>query len=88
MSIQAKVKLEMVDDAKNRGITFRDLFESIQEEIQNYERLGKLDELMEQKVILTLTDLKGTVLEGYLTLHVGWLEDGNVLLTGNLKDVY
>ncbi|WP_339193832.1 hypothetical protein MKY95_18905 [Paenibacillus sp. FSL P4-0176] len=73
---------------KNQGITFRELYEDILSEIEDYKKLGLLDELMTQTVKLNLVDLNGRVIDGPATLTVGWLEGGSVLITGNVEEIY
>jgi hypothetical protein len=87
-SMEKQWTVTLQKDLNNNSITFKELYESILEEIDNYERLGMLDELMNQKVVLDLVDYDGQVLHGDATLFVGFLEGGSVLLTGNLKGVY
>jgi hypothetical protein len=69
-------------------ITFKDLFEEMKKEVDKYEELGMLDELMNQKVLLNLYDRQGNILEGSATWFVGWLEGGDVLVTGILTDIF
>jgi len=73
---------------KNQGITFRELYEDMLSEIEDYKKLGLLDELMTQTVKLNLVDLNGRVIDGSATLTVGWLEGGSVLITGNVEEIY
>jgi hypothetical protein len=49
--------------------------------------MGILDELMNQKIIISMSDLEGNVLEGHSTMSVGWLAMGGVCLAANLKNV-
>lgn len=69
-------------------LTFQELYDELQDEIKDYTLSGQLDELMSQKIKVYITDLEGQVLEGYLTGVIGWLEDGEVLLTANLRDIF
>ncbi|MEK4006502.1 hypothetical protein [Paenibacillus sp. FSL H3-0333] len=71
-----------------KAITFKELYEDILNEIDSYKELGTLDELMNQKVRLSLLDANGKVIEGAATLAVGWLENGDVLITGGIEGVY
>jgi hypothetical protein len=75
-------------DQQLKAITFRELYEDILDEIESYKELGMLDELMNQKVRLSLLDANGKVIEGAATLVVGWLENGDVLITGGIEGVY
>lgn len=83
-----KVALEKEKEENVEYITFKDLFEHMKKEIDRYEELGMLDELMNQKVLLSLYDRQGNILEGSATLFVGWLEGGDVLITGTLTDIF
>lgn len=88
MENKINLTLEMDNENINNAITFKELYESILQEIEDYKKLDMLDELMNQKIIMNMTDLNGNVVYGYSTLFVGWLESGNVLITGALNDVY
>lgn len=83
-----KVALEKEKEENVGYITFKDLFEEMKKEVDKYEELGMLDELMNQKVLLNLYDRQGNILEGSATLFVGWLEGGDVLVTGILTDIF
>lgn len=78
----------LTDKDKNEGITFKQLYEDILDEIEIYKELGSLDELMSQTVKLNLVDLNGKVIDGSATLTVGWIEGGSVLITGNVEGIY
>ncbi|MDH6674285.1 hypothetical protein M2277_004977 [Paenibacillus sp. LBL] len=73
---------------QEQAITFKELYEDILNEISAYKELGCLDELMNQKVRLSLLDAEGKVVEGAATLAVGWLENGDVLITGSIEGVF
>ncbi|MCR8641376.1 hypothetical protein NV379_01785 [Paenibacillus sp. N1-5-1-14] len=82
--------VNLLKDTTNEknAITFKELYQDIINEIRIYERRGELDELMKQKVTLSFNDLNGSVLGGYCTLFVGWLESGSVHIVGSLSDIY
>lgn len=67
-------------------VTFGDLYKEVLAEIEKYDKSGQLDELMKSKVNLNLCDQEGNVLHGYATMFVGWSENGDVIVTGNLTD--
>lgn len=81
-------EIVMTNKDNNKGITFKELYEDILNEIEIYKKLGSLDELMTQTVKLNLVDLNGRVIDGPATLTVGWLEGGSVLITGNVEGIY
>ena len=72
---------------KSHQITFGDLLKLMQEEMEGYDKLGRLDELMNQKMIVHINDLEGQVVQGYITDLIGWLKNGDVLITSNLEDM-
>ncbi|GAA4879145.1 hypothetical protein GCM10023310_69090 [Paenibacillus vulneris] len=82
------ITLHKDDVNENSQITFRQLYNEILNEMETYRNLGRLEELMDQKVKIDICDLNGNVIEGYVNLFVGWLEHGEVLLTGNLRDIF
>lgn len=81
-------EITMTSKDNNQAITFKELYEDILTEIESYKKLDLLDELMNQKVKLNLVDLNGKIIDGPATLTVGWLESGDVLITGNVEGIY
>lgn len=88
MSEAQTYEIVMTNKDNNQGITFKELYEDILNEIEIYKKLGSLDELMNQTVKLNLVDLNGRTIDGPATLAVGWLESGGVLITGNVEGIY
>lgn len=88
MSKEVTVKLMPDKTNENLTMSFEELYNSILEEIETYEKLGLLEELMQQKVVLDIVDFKGSVITAYPTLFAGWLESGKVCISGNLEGVY
>ncbi|WP_010497776.1 hypothetical protein [Paenibacillus elgii] len=82
------ITLHKDDINESAQITFRQLYNELLAEMETYRKLGLLEELMDQKIKIDIVDLNGNVLGGYATLFVGWLENGEVLLTGNLREVF
>jgi hypothetical protein len=84
------IKVTLTPDKQNESdtITFGDLYNSILEEIETYEKLGMKEELMKQKLVLNINDLNGNVISAYPTLFVGWLESGKVCVVGSLEGIY
>lgn len=86
---EENIKLYKDDYNENCTITFREFYNQILDEIDNYKRLDRLDDLMDQKMSMQIVDLEGQILEGYMTSGlIGWLENGDVLISGNLRDIY
>lgn len=88
MNNKEKIELFKDDYNENRTITFRELYEAIQNEMNTYDKLGKLDDLMNQKMSMQIIDLEGQVLDSYMTDFIGYLEDGTVMVVGNLRNIY
>lgn len=88
MEIKMMVTLNKVITNKEDRLTFKDLYESILDEIKTYEKLGIVDELMDQEVVVNVYDSEGKVLNANINSLIGWLESGKVMLTGNLDDIY
>ncbi|PYY28203.1 hypothetical protein [Paenibacillus illinoisensis] len=80
--------IQVLKEQKTESITFKQLYEEMLSEIELYENLGKLDELMNQKVVVSLYDSAGRVVSADLNDLIGWLEQGNVLLNGQITGVY
>lgn len=80
--------IQVAKEHKTESITFKQLYEDMLSEIDVYEKLGKLDELMNQKVVVSLYDSAGRVVSADLNDLIGWLEQGNVLLNGQITGVY
>jgi hypothetical protein len=59
------IKVTLTPDKQNESdtITFGDLYNSILEEIETYEKLGMKEELMKQKLVLNINDLNGNVIK-------------------------
>lgn len=73
---------------KINPLTFKQLYEDMVSEMEIYKNLGRLDELMEQPVLLDLMDAEGSPISGIAYLAIGWLENGGVLITGEVNSVY
>ncbi|MFI2856917.1 hypothetical protein ACH6EH_07225 [Paenibacillus sp. JSM ZJ436] len=88
MSDSQTYDISMSNKDENQGITFKELYEDMLGEIDYFKKLGLLDELMNQPIKLNLVDSNGKVVEGPATLAVGWLESDDVLITGNIENVF
>jgi len=88
--MNAKEIIQLHQDTANRKhqITFKRLYEDVLSEVEDAAKRGQEEELMQQKIELSIVDQQGNVIQGYATLMVGWLEGGGVLITGNLLDIY
>lgn len=82
------IKLSFDNNELDETLTFKDLYEAMLSEIETYKELNLLDELMEQKVTIDVNDLNGHVLNAEPKLFVGWLEQGKVCISSELKSVY
>jgi hypothetical protein len=84
------IKVTLTPDKQNESntITFEELYNNILEEIETYEKLGMKEELMKQKLVLSINDLNGNVIQAYPTVFVGWLENDKVCVVGNLEGIY
>ncbi|MEL3959484.1 hypothetical protein NST17_20240 [Caldifermentibacillus hisashii] len=85
MDTRANIALETVK--KEHVLTFRDMYESMIEEMETYKKLHKLDELMDQEIVVQLNDGNGNILQGFPQLFVGWLEGGGVCVSGGLDAI-
>lgn len=88
MQKQENITLYKDDVNTDNHMTFKELYDDLQDEVDIYSELGTVDELLKQKVIIQISDLEGQILEGYVTNMIGYLEGGEVLLTANLRDVF
>ncbi|WP_211747933.1 hypothetical protein [Paenibacillus sp. Marseille-Q4541] len=75
-------------ERKYENLTFKQLYEDMLSEIDTYEKSGMLDELMKQKVTVHAYDAEGKIVAVDLTDLIGWLENGNVMTIGQVRDVY
>ena len=83
-----KVKLETYNKEDLIELyTFKDLYEDMLEEIKRYEKLDKLEDLMNANISLELLDKKGRVLSGKMNFSAGYLEDDNYHTQGYLEYV-
>lgn len=87
MTMQTK-KIEFNNETVIESLTFKEVLEAFQDEIEDYTKLKLQEELMIQRVVVNLYDANGGIVKGYLNNVIGWLEGGEVLLTGQIDDVF
>ncbi len=87
MTVQTK-KIEFDNETIKNSITFAEMMDMFSEEIEDYTKLKLQEELSKQKVVVSLYDVNGGIVAGNITDVIGWLEVDNVLLIGEVTDVY
>ena len=86
--IEKKVNIYIEDNGNREFETLRDLMEQLNDDIKYAESEGYKDELMNTPITLELSDIHGQIIEGRLTLTVGEVIGGEIILTGNIEGVY
>lgn len=86
--IEKKVNIYLEDNGNREFETLRDLMEQLNDDIKYAESEGYKDKLMSTPITLQLSDIHGQIVEGRLTLSVGEVIGGEIILTGNIEGVY
>lgn len=82
------ISLEILKDAKDVAINFKQLQNDIASEIELYPpEEYSIEDLNNQPIMLQLSDANGKTIFGYCSIFVGWLENGGILLAGNISEV-
>lgn len=81
-----EVKLYLRNNGNNSFETVKDLIHTIQDYEQWAIENDRLDEFLNQKVLLELSDIEGQIACGDMCLSVGWCGD-RFLLTGNIQSI-
>jgi hypothetical protein len=81
------IEIETTEERAYEPVTFKDLLESMNNEMDVYEKIGLLDELMEQEIMLDITDYRGNILLADVSMPIGFVEGGGFVLAGNLSKV-
>lgn len=85
--MKTSLLLEPIKPLPDDVVDTAELLESLQEEVECYDKLGIKEELLQQEVVMQLIDANGHILSGRATLPVGWLEGGSFLITGSLEKI-
>lgn len=81
-----EVKLYLQNNGNNSFETVKDLIHTIRDYEQWAIENDRLDEFLNQKVLLELSDIEGQIACGDMCLSVGWCGD-RFLLTGNIQSI-
>lgn len=84
---EKEVKIYLQDNGNKEFETVKDLLEQINYDLKWSKDNNVEEEFLNSKVVLNLSDIEGQVIEGKLSLSVGYLENGCFLLTGNIDNV-
>ncbi|WP_079709787.1 hypothetical protein [Paraliobacillus ryukyuensis] len=82
------IQLKFGEEASKEALSVRQLTEELNNEVENYNQLNSKEKLMNQKIVMQLTDDSGNVISGDLDMFISWVENGTVYLTGNVNYVY
>lgn len=86
--IEKKVDIYLEDNGNEEFETLSDLLEQLNSDIKYAENEGYKDKLMNTPITLQLSDIHGQIIEGRMTMSVGEVIGGNIILTGNVEGVY
>ena len=86
--IEKEVKIYLEDNGYKDFETLSNLMEQLNSDIKCAEDEGYKDKLMNTPITLQLSDIRGQIVEGRLTLTVGEVIGGEIILTGNVEGVY
>jgi Ca2+-binding EF-hand superfamily protein len=81
------ITYELCDPNKNKTITFAELLNAMNQELESCRDDTTKEELMNQPVIISLYDDNGKIFNGKIVDLIGWLACGSVLMVGDLTDV-
>lgn len=83
------IKLDTYETKEIQGVyTFKDLYDDMLEEMERYDKLGKLEGLMNSNVNVELLDKNGSILSGLMNFSAGYLIGEVYHVQGALDYVY
>lgn len=85
-NVTKEVKVYLEDNGNREFETVKDLIETLEKDKQWAEDNNVVEEFLNQKVSLQLTDIEGQIVTGDMNLSVGLCGD-KFILTGNIQSV-
>lgn len=85
-NVTKEVKVYLEDNGNREFETVKDLIETLEKDKQWAEDNNVVEEFLNQKVSLQLTDIEGQIVTGDMNLSVGLCGD-KFMLTGNIQSV-
>lgn len=83
------IKLNLYKTEEIEGLyTFKDLYEDMLEEMERYDKLGMLEDLMNANISNEIVDKSGSVLYSLMNFSAGFLEGNVYHIQGALNHVY
>lgn len=77
-----KINLYLEDNGNREFVTVKDLIETIEKDKKFAEESGRLEEFLNEVVVMNVCDIHGQIIESKAHTEVGWCE-GAFILSGN-----
>lgn len=77
-----KINLYLEDNGNREFVTVKDLIETIEKDKKFAEESGRLEEFLNEVVVMNVCDIYGQIIESKAHTEVGWCE-GAFILSGN-----